>query len=403
MPSSSPGSGGRVSRRRWAPVLWVALALGLILAFSWTRSGPARESAARFRTASVQRRNVVATVEVTGHLAARDRRVVMAGRRGRLAEVTVEPGDRVAAGEVLARLEPGTSELVVRRRRAAVRAAEGRLAEAAAQLDQLQKALERTRALRGRNQTSEAAVEEAIAAEASARASMQVARAELSDARESLNEAEREARETEVVAPSAGVVLTVPEERGVPVSPDGPRLFELAAPLESLRLVAEVGEADIARLEVGQSGEFETTAFPGDWFPARVESIGVLGRRDEGVATYTVELDAPNPDGRLLPGMTAAVRFEVGRAEEALVVREAALRFTPDGAPDAPPRSRVFVRTDPGALVAVSVTTGVSDGAYTEIVPAQPDGLTEGDPVAIGYGEGAEEGAETNISLGGGS
>jgi len=198
-------------------------------------------------------------------------------------------------------------------------------------------------------------------------------------------------------------VLSVPEELGIPADPDGPELFRLAAPLDRLRLVADVGEADVPRIDVGAGSSFELQAFPGEWFAAEVVRIGVLGRRDQGVATYTVELDAPNPDGRLKPGMTAAVRFDVGRADDALVVREAALRFTPDGAPNAAPRTRVFKRVGPGRLAAVEVTAGVSDGAFTEVEPTRAEALAEGDPVAIGYGAAAPEDRETNLSLGGGS
>lgn len=317
-------------------------------------------------------------------------------------EVQVTAGATVAAGQLLARLEEGRSALAVRGQRALVAAAAARRDEAQARHRETEQALQRARTLRARGQLSEAELEEAVGAEAGAQAAVRVARAELDRARHDLAQAELDLEHTDIVAPTDGVVLSVPDELGVAVDVDGPRLFRLAEPLDALKLLAEVGEADIARLAPKQPVRFEVQAFPGEWFPADIERIGVLGRRDEGVATYTVELTAPNPDGRLRPGMTAAIRFEVGRSADALVVREAALRFVPEGAPEAPPRSRVFRWTGPRSLEVVPVEVGISDGAFTVVRPKPPASLRVDDEVVIGAEAGAGESVETNISLGGG-
>lgn len=401
MAASAPSS-GEAQNRRW----WVGIGSALIVALGavgtwWALASGPSPAEPVFRTTLVERRTVVATVDVTGYLEARNPRVVTAPRRGRLVEVMVTTGQTVAAGDALARLGDDGVDLALRTQRAQVAAAVGRLEDAKAQHRASEQALARARDLRGRGQTSEAALEEAVASEASAAAAVRIAQAELDRARQDLARAERDRTDTVVRAPMSGVVLSVPEELGVNVTPDGPVLFRLAAPLDRLRLVANVGEADIARLAVGQSSSFEVQAFPGEWFPAEIQRIGVLGERDQGVATYAVELDAPNPGGSLRPGMTAAVRFEVGRADDALVVREAAVRFVPEGAASAPPRSRVFKRVGPGQLEVVPVAVGVSDGAFTVVEAVEPGALREGDAVAMGYGDAAAAGIETNISLGG--
>lgn len=395
-PHRAPGGASPLRRpQRGAAALLVgAHALGAC------RAAPAESTA--FRTASVERRDLVATVEVTGYLEARTPRVVTAPRPGRLVDVRVTAGSTVAAGDVLAHLEAEPSKLAVRRQRALVAAADARVDEAEARHRETRQALDRARTLRGRGQLSEAELEEAVGAEAKADAAVRVARAELDRARQDLAQARLDLEQTDISAPADGVVLSAPDELGIAVDVDGPQLFRLAEPLDALQLLAEVGEADIARLAPGQPVRFEVQAFPGEWFPAEIERIGVLGRREQGVATYTVELTAPNPDGRLRPGMTAAIRFEVGRATDALVVREAAVRFVPEGAPEAPPRSRVFRLTGPRAVEIVPIEVGISDGAFTVVRPRADAVLEVGDRVVIGAEAGAGDEVETNISLGGG-
>jgi HlyD family secretion protein len=197
------------------------------------------------------------------------------------------------------------------------------------------------------------------------------------------------------------VVLSVPRRTGAAVSPEGPILFLLSAPLDVLWLEAPVGEADIGRLRVGQASRFEVQAFPGEVLPATIEQIGVLGDVEGSVARYPVRLTAPNPRGRLRPGMSAAVRFAVAEETKALAVREVALRFEPPGAPEAPPRSRVFVRTEPGRLEPVEVEAGISDGVYAVVTPVEDGALEPGDEVAIGLGTLNGHGRGPGLSLGG--
>ena len=83
--------------------------------------------------------------------------------------------------------------------------------------------------------------------------------------------------------------------------------------------------------------------------------------------------------------MSARVRIEVARSEKVLAVHEAALRFTPDGAEPAEPRTRLWKRLGPDQLEPVQVTAGLSDGTYTEVKPATADALHEKDIVAVGY------------------
>jgi HlyD family secretion protein len=144
-------------------------------------------------------------------------------------------------------------------------------------------------------------------------------------------------------------------------------------------------------------------ALPGRSFSATVDRIGIEPKRDGGVVQYPVTLLVDNPDGALLPGMSARVRMEVARAENALSVHEAALRFSPSEAEPAAARSRVFVKHGGGnALEEVGVEAGISDGVYTQVKPVADGSLQVGDDVAIGLLRPDQAATKKpNVSLGG--
>jgi HlyD family secretion protein len=98
-----------------------------------------------------------------------------------------------------------------------------------------------------------------------------------------------------------------------------------------------------------------------------------------------VRLEVKNPDRALLPGMTANVTLEVAKANEALAVREAALRFNPVDVPLDSQRSRVWRQRSGSELEPVEVNVGISDGAYTSVTPVAGAELAPGDSVAVGH------------------
>ncbi|MCB9653639.1 MAG: efflux RND transporter periplasmic adaptor subunit [Deltaproteobacteria bacterium] len=362
---------------------------------------PARDvEAPIFRTSVVERREVIQTVEATGRLRPRDLAVVMAPVSGRLVSIEVAVRDVVEAGQRLARIEAANLSHDVRRARAAVSAARGGVVEAQATERDAKRGYERAKVLAERGQMSETARDSAATAASRAEAALSVARAKLTEALEVLSAADYAESQLEVRAPRAGVVLEVPSQLGAAVSPAGPVLFTVSAPLDVLRLDASVGEADIGALRVGQAARFEVQAFPKETFEARVEAIGVMAAPGQGVPTYPVTLTVANSEGRLLPGMSAAVRFEVARVPNALAVKDAALRFQPSDASRAPPRSRVFKTEADGALQAIEVTVGISDGVWVEVRPVEARLLEAGDHVAVGYNAGEARGGP-GLKIGG--
>ena len=166
-----------------------------------------------------------------------------------------------------------------------------------------------------------------------------------------------------------------------------------------MRVAAPVGEADIGEMRVGLTAKFEVPTYAGRVFDAVVEHISPNPMTEHGAIFYMVQLTVANPDKILLPGMTAQVRIKVAEVKDVLAVREATLRFTPEGAPEAPARTRVW-RIRGEELEEVPVRAGLSDGAVTEVRADASDELREGDPIAIGLALDGDSGAATpSLSL----
>lgn len=368
-----PNSNGIPHR---TPIAKCAAPLFLLTA---CEAAPVKE---QLRTAVVERRNIEATVEATGRLSALDPVDVVPVVHGPLVEVFVAPGDRVEAGQPLGALDRKAVENRANMQRAALTASKGQERLASLALQACHRQLQRSERLVKRGQLSDAELEDIRHRCLEARTKRSIAAAERERAAAVTAAAERELANSTIRAPRAGVVLSAPTRVGAWTSPKTP-LFRIGAPLEALRLEADVAEVDIHKLRSGQACSFEVEAFPGRPFSAEITNLGVKARTDQASVTYEVRLRAANPDGALRPGMSARVRFVIANTENVLAVREAALRFTPKGARDAAPRTRVFRKVGVNRLQAVAVEVGIDDGRFVEIRHA--DGLREGDPLAIGY------------------
>src|SRR5207302_4871082 len=108
-----------------------------------------------------------------------------------------------------------------------------------------------------------------------------------------------------------------------------PSLFLIARDLKRMTVWVSVNEADIGQVRVGQQARFSVDAYPNEAFPGTVSRIRLNATNTQNVVVYTVEVTTDNPDGRLLPYMTANLRFEVERRPDVVRVPNAALRYRP--------------------------------------------------------------------------
>jgi HlyD family secretion protein len=244
----------------------------------------------------------------------------------------------------------------------------------------------------------------ADAALASAEANVHVAEANVKLSQTSIDKAD-------IVAPIDGMVLAKTADLGQTVSASGTAvtLFTLAHDLGQMQLQVDVGEADIGRVEVGDTARFSVDAYLGQTFPAEVKAMYFAPQKVDGIVTYATILGIDNSDHRLRPGMTASADIVVEHVSGVLTVPNAAFRYTPpvqqaatqrssgllgmlfSGGGPGTPRQRTTVTNEvtadgfrnlyvlrDGAAVKLAVKTGVTDGDMTEVLEGP---LAEGDAV----------------------
>jgi HlyD family secretion protein len=221
----------------------------------------------------------------------------------------------------------------------------------------------------------------------SARAELQSSQAQLVQAQAVLNQSQVNLEHTTITAPIDGTVIqrSVDVGQTVAASLSSPTIFIIAADLTKMQVSASVDEADIGQIQSGQPVAFSVDAYPSEPFTGTVSQVRLQATVVSNVTTYTTIIDVPNAAQKLKPGMTATVRIEIAQRSEALRVPNAALRFRPTSETfqalhQAPPASlpskaaslapgtaQLWTLVD-GALTAVPVRTGISDGTNTEVL-----------------------------------
>jgi HlyD family secretion protein len=245
-----------------------------------------------------------------------------------------------------------------------------------------------------------------------AEVSAKAATAQLAQAQAALEQARLNLSHTVIMSPVDGIVLSRNVEVGQTVAAglQAPTLFVIARSLDTLQLDARVDESDVGRVAAGQAVTFLVDAYPGRTFAGTVRQVRLQPTVAQNVVSYTTVIDVPNPQRALKPGMTATLDIEVARADDALRVPAAALRFTPTEAmltthstgPRVPSsksgtQATVWV-LQAGRLSPVSVQTGLSDVVNVAVTAG---GLQEGDLVVTGMA--AQSPATSGASGSGGS
>jgi HlyD family secretion protein len=199
---------------------------------------------------------------------------------------------------------------------------------------------------------------------------------------------------TSITAPVDGVVVSRNVDVGqtVAASLSAPTLFLIAQDLTKMQVDTNVSEADVGRVRVDQPATFTVDAYPGRTFTGTVTQIREAPINVQNVITYDAVIGVSNPDLQLFPGMTANVKVLVSQRPNALWVPIAALRYHPasDTSQSARPAGGARAQAEPEKAVwvldgkdkprRVVVTTGETDGTFTEVTGGM---LNEGDRVIL--------------------
>lgn len=365
-------------------ILTAALAVIVVVAaIAFGRGG--KEAAVEYETQTVKRDAINLSITATGTINPLNKVDVGTQVSGIISKIYVDFNSEVEQGQLIAQLDPAPLQ------------AEKAVAEeslCAAELDyKLQKkTYERQKRLFDRELISETEYDNAENAYLKAESNLRQSRL-------TLQRAEINLGYTQIYSPISGVVLSRAVDEGQTVASgySTPTLFTIAADLREMQLVANIDEADIGAVAEGQRVSFTVDAYIDTQFEGTVKQVRLQSASTSNVVTYQVVIDAPNPDLKLKPGMTANATIYTLEKEGVFAVPARALRFVPadmdDKRREELPETHVFVRLADGTTEPREVTTGITNGVQTEIV----SGLAEGDVVVVGMA-GAARG-EQNMSV----
>ena len=377
----------------------IAVVLGVVF---FVKGAKSANKELVIRTHVVGSYTVENTVTATGTIEPVETVEVGTQVSGKVETIYVDYNSVVKKGDLLAELDKLTLNESVSR-------AQANLTSSESQLKYAKLTYERTKQLYEANAATLADYEAAQNTYTQAQMSMKNAKAQYDQARVDLGYAD-------IFSPIDGVVLDRAVEVGqtVAASFSTPTLFTLANDLTRMQVEANVDEADIGQVKLNQRVTFTVDAYPEDVFNGTVNQIRMKPTTTSNVVTYTVIIDAPNPDQKLFPGMTASVTI-VTEEETGLAAPAEAFSFTPSeqimkemmknaerpsdnnmGRPEPPfggkpemmqerPRfnegerpTMIWIKKGSN-IMPRPVKTGMSDGAYKII----ESGVNEGDSVVL--------------------
>ncbi len=380
-------AGSGRSRTRW-PLLVLGLAVVGVGAWAVPRYLEKRaiELAPRYESAAVKRGDIQVVISATGTLKGMNTVEVGAEVSGRITRVSVDFNDQVKKGQVLAEVDPEQLKAAHEEAKAQVSAAQASIAQARATLVESEQSAARAEQQAKQGLVSQRELESAQAVRERAKAALASSNASATVAAATLKSSKSRLEKTQIISPIDGIVLSRLVESGQTVTAGftTPILFKLAEDLRQMSLYVYIDEADIGRAKEGQVAKFLVDAYPEKVFPSKVISLRNEPKEDQNVVSYEAVLSVDNGELLLRPGMTATATIVADERKNVLAVPNAALRFTPPNlAPElarpTPGQRRVWVMEN-GAPTPRNVSTGASDGQFTELIS---EGLNEGEQVLV--------------------
>lgn len=377
-----------------------------------------------WRTAKVTKGRILYDVRATGEV--KPVLLVSIGSfvSGPITDLYADFNQEVKEGDMLARVDPRLFKAAVARDEATLETRRADVQRVQALYQQAVRNEQRATALRDENEDfiSPREMDNFHFQRMSLEAQLKLAKAAIKQAEAALQTSQANLGYTDIRSPVDGIVVNRLIEEGQTLAAQFqmPELFTLAPDMDKkMHVFATIDEADVGRIlqakEKGLPVEFTVSAYPNDTFYGEIEQIRKNSTNTENVVTYPVVVAAPNPELKLLPGMTASLSFQVDERKDAVRVPNSALRFYPpnrnlvreadrkilDGEEESDEdeesdkhltdeekeelkvkRSKRYVWMKDGEFIkAVEVTIGLVGWKHTELVDGE---LEEGDELIIG-------------------
>ena len=403
-----------MKRSTW---VWTGVAALIVagVAIAMTRS---KDEGPKWRTAKVDAGDIRQRISATGILNPVVSVNVGSQVSGTISALYADFNTQVKQGQAIAQIEPSLFQAQLENDQANLKAAMAKTEDAKRQMDRGKRLFDAKLMAEQDYQGLVTAYQQAVGGQASVQAAVDRDKTNLGYCT--------------IKAPVAGTVISRAVDVGqtVAASFSTPNLFVIGKDLTKMQVLATIDEADIGGVKQGQPALFTVDAFPDQQFRGSVGQVRLQPTTTNNVVTYTVVVNVPNDDLKLLPGMTANITIMTAHESHVLRVPNAALRFNPaafladapkgpQGAGQQGPRpgggngawqgkrdtGKVMKRDDhvwtldaAGKPKQVPVTIGISDGQFTEV---SGDGVSEGMTVLVGVEDTAKKAGGPSAPIGG--
>src|SRR5688500_13254694 len=339
---------------------------------------------------TVRRAAISDEVTVVGNLIGEATVAVAPRAAGRLQEVYVRLGDRVTRGQRIARIEDFELQEQIKQAEAAQEVASATIRQREADLALAKTNVERSRSLFERQLLPKQTLDDNESRYLSSQAQVDLARAQAVQTKARLDELKMNLANTIITSPVNGFVSRRLVDPGASVGQNAPVVD--VVDITRVRLVANVVEKDLTELQTGDRTRVQVDAYPGETFEGRIARVSPV--LDPATRTAPIEIEVPNPDYRLKPGMYARVGITTDTRKDALVGPSAALADLGGrrGVFQVLNNAAVFRTVQVGTELTdmVEILGGVSEG--DQVITTGARALRDGDRVVVADGRGGEGG-----------
>lgn len=375
--------------------VWIAMILVVVIAVAvWLLSGGKKEEQINFKQEKVATHTLQNSITATGTIEAVTSVTVGTQVSGIVNKLYVDYNSVVKKGQVIAELDKTNliSEL---------NTAKVNLASTESNLSYQSANLKRYQTLYKKGLVSADEYENALLA-------YRQAKEQVASSRENVQKAQTNLGYATITSPIDGTVISKSVEEGqtVAASFNTPELFTIAKDLKNMQVIANVDEADIGGVAVGNRVNFTVDAYPDDTFEGVVKQVRLEATTTNNVVTYEVVISAPNADLKLKPGLTANVTIFTKEQANILSVANKALRFTPTKETvgkdmkivDCKGKNKVWTLNG-NTLTAHSVNIGQSDAMHTQIISGIKAGQSVVTEIVVDTSEDEEDSQQQSQGL----
>ncbi len=375
--------------------VWIAMILVVVIAVAvWLLSGGKKEEKINFKQEKVATHTLQNSITATGTIEAVTSVTVGTQVSGIVNKLYVDYNSVVKKGQVIAELDKTNliSEL---------NTAKANLASTESNLSYQSANMKRYQTLYKKGLVSADEYENALLA-------YRQAKEQVASSRENVQKAQTNLGYATITSPIDGTVISKSVEEGqtVAASFNTPELFTIAKDLKNMQVIANVDEADIGGVAVGNRVNFTVDAYPDDTFEGVVKQVRLEATTTNNVVTYEVVISAPNADLKLKPGLTANVTIFTKEQANILSVANKALRFTPTKETvgkdmkivDCKGKNKVWTLNG-NTLTAHSVNIGQSDAMHTQIISGIKAGQSVITEIVVDASEDEEDSQQQSQGL----